>query len=75
MDLIGIMALFGAPLAHEDQAVRACYAALRMQDAVKQYAEGLRRIEGLPIRASSGRAWMTAPTSSGSGASDPARGL
>jgi hypothetical protein len=29
----GIMALFGAPVAHEDHAVRACYAALRMQDA------------------------------------------
>ena len=33
----GIMALFGAPLAHEDHAVRACYAALRMQNAVKRY--------------------------------------
>ena len=37
----GIMALFGAPLAHEDHAVRACYAALRMQEAVKRYAEGV----------------------------------
>src|SRR5262245_65313720 len=34
----GIMALFGAPLAHEDHAVRACYAALRMQELVKRYA-------------------------------------
>ena len=35
----GIMALFGAPLAHEDHAVRACYAALRMQESVKRYAD------------------------------------
>jgi hypothetical protein len=42
----GIMALFGAPLAHEDHAVRACYAALRMQEAVKRYADGVRREEG-----------------------------
>ncbi len=32
----GIMALFGAPLAHEDSAVRTCYAALRMQERVTQ---------------------------------------
>ncbi len=46
----GIMALFGAPLAHEDHAVRACYAALRMQESVKRYAEGVHRTEGVPIQ-------------------------
>ena len=46
----GIMALFGAPLAHEDHAVRACYAALRMQESVKRYAEGVRRTDGIPIQ-------------------------
>ena len=46
----GIVALFGAPLAHEDHAVRACYAALRMQETVKRYAEGVQRSEGIPIR-------------------------
>ena len=46
----GIMALFGAPLAHEDHAVRACYAALRMQESVKRYAEEVQRTEGTPIQ-------------------------
>src|SRR5262249_50621222 len=46
----GIMALFGAPLAHEDHAVRACYAALRMQDSVKRYAEDVFRSHGVTVR-------------------------
>jgi class 3 adenylate cyclase len=45
----GIMALFGAPIAHEDHAVRACYAALRMQDTVQQYAAEGQRTHGAPI--------------------------
>jgi class 3 adenylate cyclase/predicted ATPase len=50
----GIMALFGAPVAHEDHAVRACYAALRMQDSVKRYADEVRRTEGVPIQIRAG---------------------
>jgi class 3 adenylate cyclase/tetratricopeptide (TPR) repeat protein len=46
----GIMALFGAPLAHEDHAVRACYAALRMQEAVRRYSDELRRAQGVEVQ-------------------------
>jgi len=46
----GIMALFGAPVAHEDHAVRACYAALRMQDSVRRYSDDLRRAQGVEVQ-------------------------
>jgi class 3 adenylate cyclase/tetratricopeptide (TPR) repeat protein len=45
----GIMALFGAPIAHEDHAVRACYAALRMQETVARYANEVQRSHGVPV--------------------------
>src|SRR5215475_11427197 len=46
----GIMALFGAPIAHEDHALRACYAALSMQAALRDHTETVRRQHGLELR-------------------------
>src|SRR5439155_21082535 len=46
----GVMALFGAPIAHEDHALRACYAALAMQTVLRGYTEEVRRTRGLELR-------------------------
>ena len=46
----GIMALFGAPLACEDHALRACYAGLRMQDSVRRFAEEREAAGELPVQ-------------------------
>jgi class 3 adenylate cyclase/tetratricopeptide (TPR) repeat protein len=46
----GIMALFGAPIAHEDHAVRAAYAALTMQEAIATEADQLRRQHGISLQ-------------------------
>jgi len=46
----GIMALFGAPVAHEDHALRACYAALAMQETIHRFGEQLRREQGFAVQ-------------------------
>jgi hypothetical protein len=46
----GVMALFGAPIGHEDHAVRACYTALRMQRRVNVYADEVQRADGTPVQ-------------------------
>lgn len=50
----GIMALFGAPLAHEDHAVRACYAAFEMQATIKRHAQMVRRADGVEVQIRAG---------------------
>jgi hypothetical protein len=52
----GIMALFGAPIAHEDHAVRACYAALRIQESVRKLAS---HTEGPALQIRIGLEWLS----------------
>ncbi|XYI34438.1 adenylate/guanylate cyclase domain-containing protein [Cupriavidus oxalaticus] len=46
----GILALFGAPIAHEDHALRALFAALRMQQAMRRHSDRIRREQGIPLQ-------------------------
>ncbi len=45
----GIMSLFGAPTSHEDHAVCACYAALRIQDAIERYTQDVQSSHDTPL--------------------------
>jgi class 3 adenylate cyclase/tetratricopeptide (TPR) repeat protein len=45
----GIMALFGAPIAHEDHAQRACYTALHLRNELRLYADELKRTRGIGL--------------------------
>jgi class 3 adenylate cyclase len=51
----GIMALFGAPIAHEDHAQRACYAALHLRDEIARYATEVKRDHGVGFSTRMGR--------------------
>jgi class 3 adenylate cyclase/tetratricopeptide (TPR) repeat protein len=46
----GVMALFGAPVAHEDHAIRACYAALMMQECITRHSQEVWRTEGIRVQ-------------------------
>jgi len=46
----GILALFGAPIAHEDHPQRALYAALRMQEAMRRHSDRIRLEQGIPLQ-------------------------
>ena len=47
----GILALFGAPVAHEDHPQRALYAAVRLQEEMRRYSARLREAGNLPVEA------------------------
>ena len=46
----GVMALFGAPVAHENHAQRACHAALAIQKAIKEYGEKIQNTTGIDFK-------------------------
>jgi len=46
----GVMALFGAPVSHEDHAQRACYAALCIQKALGEYGNKIKKDTGVEFR-------------------------